>query len=270
MFHRVFPLALLCFAMPLLATPEAKTDTATVNAIPPSKAEASLRSPGALCFDCRPAGDFEKAHIPGSIAMPLASIKNFPMLKGKKIVLVSDGLLNKEELGVVAGLGRDGAPVSLLEGGLGAWRQAGFKLAGSAPQATLNDITPERLCSSLGDGKWLALYFPDERKGAAVRPERDLLLGSLETLVVDKSARQDAGRLKTMLGERDAKDKKIVVFNDDGFGYGRLAPAVESAPSKGVYYLQGGVAGFNRFSNAYVFGKPKEVTTARKGCGCKK
>lgn len=95
--------------------------------------------------DVRPAAEFSKYHIPGALNIPLHAIKAKPFLKAKPIVLVNKGY----EVGPLAGACRilktKGFKVTIMAGGLCAWKSRGGALTGDHfSQRGMNHVTPQQ------------------------------------------------------------------------------------------------------------------------------
>lgn len=91
-----------------------------------------LREGSAVLIDVRPREEFEYAHIPGAISVPIAEIerwaKNTP--PNKEVVAYCRGPYCVMAVDAVIRLGRRGIAALRLEDGVGEWRAAGLPVEG--------------------------------------------------------------------------------------------------------------------------------------------
>ena len=75
--------------------------------------------------DVRSKKDFERLHIPSSINIPLFAVKTKTYLKSARLVLVNEGFRYAELANECRRLTERGLKMSILDGGLPAWKHSG-------------------------------------------------------------------------------------------------------------------------------------------------
>lgn len=111
-----------------------------------------------LLVDVRPAAQFEKLRIPGSLNIPLFAIKTKTFLKRIALVLVDAGY----RCGVIAAecelLRKAGFRVRVLDGGLYGWSRNGGALEGDdSVRKALNRVPPMHLFPEKDYRRWIVL-----------------------------------------------------------------------------------------------------------------
>ncbi|MFI5104840.1 MAG: rhodanese-like domain-containing protein, partial [Terriglobales bacterium] len=111
----------------------------------------TLMEHGAFALDVRPSEEFAAAHVPGSVNIALsgqfASWAGIVLGAGSRPVLIADTPEQYSEARLrLARVGIED-PQGFLEGGVQAWKQAGFAVA------TLQQMSPQELRQKLGDGQ---------------------------------------------------------------------------------------------------------------------
>jgi glyoxylase-like metal-dependent hydrolase (beta-lactamase superfamily II)/rhodanese-related sulfurtransferase len=124
--------------------------------LPPLKALApaelkTMLEHGAFALDVRPSEEFAAAHVPGSVNIALsgqfASWAGIVLGAGSRPVLIANTPEQYSEARLrLARVGIED-PQGFLEGGVQAWKQAGF------PVAALQQMSPQELREKLGDGQ---------------------------------------------------------------------------------------------------------------------
>lgn len=104
-----------------------------IGSLSPAQATLLINREDALVVDVSPAADFAKAHIIGSISVPMADLdpekhKTLSKAKERPVVLVCRAGQTSHQAAAKlrkAGFGK----VSVLEGGIGGWRAADLPVA---------------------------------------------------------------------------------------------------------------------------------------------
>ena len=130
-FNQILSLALVALTVAIVYTEIARLFRG-YKALRPAELTQLVNSENALVVDLRPIGDFEKGHIPGAKNVQMSQFdpenKQLAAAKALPVVLVC-------KAGQVAGgaakrLRKAGfEKVFVLDGGIGAWQQAGLPLA---------------------------------------------------------------------------------------------------------------------------------------------
>jgi len=218
--------------------------------------------------DVRRGEDFERLHIPGSINIALYAVKTKSCLKSVPVVLVNEGFRYAGLETECRRLAELGYKVTILDGGLPAWKRQGGPLVGD-------------------------LFALDEMK--AVSPQVFFRAKDYEnTLVVDISSQpgEASGRLipyakhfsvlddpdGSMTGFRRLIKKNkafqsIMIFSETGEEYEK-AESIMSRQGIETYHLQGGLAGYQKYLEGLLLSwKPREgrmkTVSNCKPCGLK-
>ena len=121
-----------------------------LKALAPAELKTQMEQ-DAFALDVRPSEEFAAAHVPGSVNIALsgqfASWAGIVLGAGSRPVLIADTPEQYSEARLR--LTRVGIedPQGFLEGGVQAWKQAGFAVA------ALQQMSPEELLQKLGDGQ---------------------------------------------------------------------------------------------------------------------
>jgi len=121
---------------------------------------ARWREAGDLVIvDPRPAAEFRRVRIPGSINLPLRSLVQRAYLKTRRILLVDRGYLSGElEVGCRELRAAGFASVGIIEGGLNAWSQSMGDLEGDRlARAGLSRIPARELARATRLDHWLVV-----------------------------------------------------------------------------------------------------------------
>lgn len=120
---------------------------------------ASKAAGDALCLvDVRGQAGYRLARIPGSLNLPLFTVKTRSFLRSKRVILVNEGCEHDGLLAECDRLAAAGflAP-RLLDGGVRAWQQAAGQLEGEdVVSSRLGTITPSQFYFGHADNLWLA------------------------------------------------------------------------------------------------------------------
>ena len=112
-----------------------------------------------VIVDSRPAADFRRVRIPGSINLPLRSLLSRPYLRARRVLLVDRGYLGSElETGCRELRSAGFASVGIIEGGLNAWAQTMGDLEGDRlARSHLNRIPARDLAVATRFDHWLVV-----------------------------------------------------------------------------------------------------------------
>jgi rhodanese-related sulfurtransferase len=193
--------------------------------------------------DVRSKQDFQRLSIPGSINIGLYAVKTKTYLKSVPVVLVNEGFRCAELEDEARRLVQCGFKVSILDGGLPAWQRQGGRLTGdffaldemksvSAPvffrekdyETTLViDTSPAR-----SDASRRLIPFASHLPGLGGNPA------------------SEAGFGKVLAKRQNRPFQSVVIFNETGAEYDK-AQKYMSRMRIGVFYLQGGIAGYQKY-----------------------
>ncbi len=200
----------------------------------------------ALLVDVRDSAAFAQFRIPGSLNVPLHNVKTKSFLKTSALVLLDEGQSPSELQAACLELKKAGfGEVSVLTGGLKAWRDQGGALAGVVlQQDQLNLISAAHVFREGAYDDWLILAI-----GAVKQSELRKLLPHAETL---RSAGAREG-LKARIAAVAAKRKiptsrlNVVIVDEAGSGHEKISLLVERQHLKNVFFLEQGLQGYRQF-----------------------
>ena len=189
------------------------------------------RNPEVQLVDVRSFRAFQKAHIPGSIHVPVSLVPHKSFLQSDPVVLVGSGADPGPLLRICRELRRKGVQTSVLWGGLVAWRETGGRLTGSLKDGqALNEISPTAYYRQRGREYWRVLYVGDMQP-----QELDTVLSSAET------AQQE--ELVSHLKDRSSP-RLILLITRKGEDYDRLESALRAEGVANVFCLRGGLTAY--------------------------
>ncbi|MCU7905839.1 MAG: rhodanese-like domain-containing protein [Candidatus Thiodiazotropha sp. (ex Epidulcina cf. delphinae)] len=204
---------------------------------------AQWKRENALLIDVRKPEAFRSNKIPGSVNIPLYQLKHTQGLGGRPIVLVNEGHRLRPLEEACTQLTAEGfEQVSVLDGGIKAWAEAGRAMTAAA-QAALGDIEPAKFVSSLPEREWTLIDLDRSSQRLPPLPSTPGTIAhtgdfsSLSERIAAVKASRRPGRLVGFL-----------VVSQDGADYGSVKKWFSDHGSKDIYYLSGGVNGFKRFA----------------------
>ena len=209
-----------------------------------SAAQARGKNNEMLFIDIRPASEFEKLRIPGSLNLPLFVVKTKTFLKQNTLVLVDEGYRYgsiEEECNL---LKKAGFRIRILNGGLYAWSQRGAPLEGDDfARKSLNRLSPMHFFPEKDYGDWIILNVSESRQTEA----RALFPGSVFLLY----ANDDAGfvsRYEDYLKRAvNGPLVRVLVVDERGNDYDRLEKIIGTTAYKDAFFLEGGLDAYRRY-----------------------
>jgi rhodanese-related sulfurtransferase len=196
-----------------------------------------------VIVDPRPAAEFRRVRIPGSINLPLRSLAHRDYLKTRRILLVDRGHASGElEAGCRELRGAGFASVGIIEGGLNAWSQSMGDLEGDRlARAGLSRIPARELARATRLDHWLVLDVSE-----AGAPElRELFPG-----VVHVPLRGDPAEFRRQLGrviqarERGPGALFLAIVEADDGRHVEVARALASLGVIHSFFLDGGLGAY--------------------------
>jgi len=206
-------------------------------------ANAMLRKGDLIVVDIRPEKEFNLYNIPGSVNMPPFAVKTRTYWKDKKILLVNDGYSYRKLDSLCADLRKSGFnQVSVLDGGVTAWRKNIAPSRNAPPGGRLETITPARLLPEAAYRHWKVLDLTEEasRLGG---DEKHLEVTRIEKSIQEKIRKLSSGK------PADRASGLVLVVTGDGKAYPKLARTIDKYIQVPVFYLKGGVKAYRDFLN---------------------
>ena len=195
----------------------------------------------ATFVDVRAPQAFERYNIPGSLNIPLHAVKAKTFLKPTAAILVDEGHATANLETACAELRKAGfAKVSILDGGLYAWRTKRGPLSGDAiahrelERMDASELFVERLYDD-----WLVLDFSSTKRPAL----RRWLPRDIESIDVKGDA---VASIKTSVAKRRGVTPalRILVISDTGKDYDAIARIVAKSGVTNASYLEQGLSDY--------------------------
>ncbi|CAB1056200.1 hypothetical protein D1BOALGB6SA_936 [Olavius sp. associated proteobacterium Delta 1] len=260
----------LCLgSTPLSAGDQLKQHDPTL-AIPMDSAIRQHRQSRILFVDVRNPKAFETLKIPGSINIPLYAIKTKAFLKSSSIVLVNAGYayspLEKECRRLID----DGFTVSILDGGINAWRRKGGSLIGDLTALKeIRQVSPQEFLREKDYESALVIDFSWPGTSAS-----QALIANAVHLPVSPQSDASAAELAKEITRRTSESfASVLIVNETGDNYTDIERlmAREKIPA---FYLKGGLAGYKTYlQNLSLSWQPREsrikTVSKCKPCGKK-
>ncbi|MDB6172916.1 MAG: hypothetical protein JWL59_2227 [Chthoniobacteraceae bacterium] len=247
----------------LVSNPRLKQEVPVASYISMAEMEA-LRSNGSapVLLDVRPRAKFERLSIPGAMHFPPHLLKTLGFLNGKQVILIAEGHQDGELLKEITQLeSRGAASVRILAGGLRAWTRAGKALSGSLSEmAEVMTIPPSQFDEWTIESGWRIVQASAHQvKGAAG-------MTGAKILIYDPAWTKEQWKesLAPLLAGMSASEQLLFV-TDHGEHYRTIE---EAGASANAFYLEGGLAGFNKWERFQAAMRDsKTVTMAASGSG---
>jgi rhodanese-related sulfurtransferase len=206
-----------------------------------------------ILVDVRRKPDFERLHISGSINIPLYAVKTKTYLKSSSVVLVNEGLRYTELHTECRRLAGRGFKVSILDGGLPAWKRSGGQLVGDLfALDAMKAISSQVFFRAKDYEDTLVLDISSQRSEASSQ-----LIPYAEHLpVLDDPDGSIPGLSKLMT--KNKPFHSIIIFNEIGDEYEK-AQSIMSRRGIETFKLQGGVAGYQKYLEGLMLSwKPRD------------
>jgi rhodanese-related sulfurtransferase len=203
--------------------------------------------------DVRSKKSFERLHIPGSINIPLYAVKTKTYFKSAPVVLVNEGFRYAELGNECRRLAERGFQVSILDGGLPAWKRRGGKLVGDLFALDgMKAVSPLVFFREKNYENTLVVDISPARSEAS---SRLIPYANHIPVLVDPDG--------SMPGLRKLMTKKkpfhsIIIFSETGEQYEK-AEKIINRMSIETFHLQGGVAGYQKYLDGLLLSwKPRD------------
>lgn len=213
-------------------------------AIPVEVALYKLRQRQKIALvDIRKREDFERLHIAGSMNIPLYAVKTRLFLRSFPVVLINEGFHYRPLEKECRQLADLGFKVSILDGGLPAWKGKGGRLEGDLfALKEMRAVAPQIYFQEKDyENNWIIDISPVQSEVS-----RKLMSWSKHMPLL-ANPEQWARKLRRIIeNHKNQPFLNILVFNETGGEYGELD---EIAAGLGVntFYLEGGIAGYKRY-----------------------
>lgn len=211
-------------------------------AIKPAAVRYQMRQNNGLTLvDVRSSREFERLHIPGSINIPLYAVKTKSHLKSAPVVLVNGGFRYAELASECRRLAAQGYKIFILDGGLPAWHRMGGQLTGDL--FALDDMKTVSAREFFLEKDYETIVVVDISPTRSKASSR--LVSYARHIPLEGNSKDSIEKFKT-LGIKTSAFQAIIIFSSAGENYEK-ANIVLSQLGIDPFYLQGGVAGYQKY-----------------------
>ena len=229
----------LIISMPAFCAPEKKRPNVRLLIPATTLMQKINQAAPVFMVDIRPARAFNRFKIPGSLNVKAPLIKTKAFLKTRPVVLVHQGFAHRELSALAENLNTKGFNVSVLQGGLAAWKHKGGTLVGNPFSFnTVNTISNRAFYAGRTSEDWLIMDIGS-------RPSKEKTIPAAIPLASGKSKNDVSARVSRILASRKLSETaSIIIFNESGSNYAGITELFPVHYRHRVFGLTGG-------SNAY-------------------
>ena len=211
------------------------------------------RNQSPTLVDVRRREDFERLHIPGSINIALYAVKTKSYLKSVPVVLVNEGFRYAALENECQRLAERGYKVSILDGGLPAWKRQGGQLVGDLfALDEMKAVSPQAFFRAKDYENTLVLDISSQPSEASGR----LIPYAKHFPVLDDPDGSMPG-LRRLIKKNKAF-QSIMIFSETGEEYEK-AESIMSRMGIETYHLQGGLVGYQKYLEGLLLSwKPRD------------
>lgn len=223
-------------AGPIVSSPKTKgflVDPGSLIAHPEKLREWTL-------VDTRASTDFQTAHVPGALNLPLYSLKAQRALQKKNMLLLGDGISDNALVDEAARLTEQGfIHVRVLQGGLRRWQQLGGNIAGDAKD--VGALSPRDLWAGQGNLRWCFIdVSPKPCKHSFAAPVKGFSVPfDIETRSFEEKLRR--------LGVNKQNYDAILIYDEIGSAAPELKRWAASTRLMPAFVLEGGSSAYSRY-----------------------
>ena len=228
-----------------------------------SQALELLESSKATFIDTRQPGDYNSAHIPGSINIPLYAIKTKPFLSSGLIVLINNGTRRRYYENECAVLRQKGFDAYILEGGLNFWLHMEYPLVGDYfAQQTFKNIDPVDLFIDRHFNNWLVI----DVSSSYTEPVQ--ILPDTINIPVNNNDSFEQTLTRHIRELKTGALVSVVIISDTLEDYNKVMSVCSSIKNAQFYYVDGGRAAYNKFlQNQTLIKHPPQYVNRKRKCG---
>jgi len=203
--------------------------------------------------DIRSQDDYEKAHIPGALWLPLRALITLKNSKDQPIILIDQGNTAKAVVDEIIRLESLGfKKVQILDGGLRAWKMAGGELTGAGLQDLQLGLLEPRDVFVSSDPRWVVV----DASGKSSRYLKELF-GWAE----EKPFKEGSSNYAQKLSGLARDGRKLLVLTGEGENYTLMEQSLAKESGLPIYYVRGGVQGYQEFLKSRLEGREHEKVT---------
>jgi rhodanese-related sulfurtransferase len=203
--------------------------------------------------DVRRRQDFERLHIPGAINIPPYAIKTKTYLKSAPVVLVNEGFRYAELENECLRLAERGFHVSILDGGLPAWKRNGGQLVGDLfALEDIKTVSSQVFFRAKDYENTFVLDISSTQSDASSQ----LMPYAKHTPILDDPDGSMPGLRKLIT--KNIPFHSIIILNETGEQYEKAEKMMNRMGIES-FYLQGGVAAYQKYLEGLMLSwKPRD------------
>ena len=219
--------------------------------------------------DVRSREDFERLRIAGSINIPLHAVKTKTYLKSAPVVLVNQGFRYAELVNECRRLAERGFAMSILDGGLPAWKRQGGQLAGDLfALDEMKAVSPQAFFREKDYQNTEVVDISSTRSDVSNR-----LFPYAKHIPFLDDSDESIPELRRLIN-KNKPFQSVIIFNESGEKYERAEKMMIRMGIE-TFNLQGGIAGYQKYLEGLLLSwKPRDsrmkTVSNCKPCGEKK
>jgi rhodanese-related sulfurtransferase len=203
--------------------------------------------------DVRSKKDFERLHIPGSINIPPYAVKTKTFLRSAPVVLVNEGFRYAELENECRRLAERGFAMSILDGGLPAWKRQGGQLAGDLfALDEMKAVSPQIFFREKDYENTVVVDISPMRSETSTK-----LISYASHFPVFDNSERSMPELRKLI-KKNKPFQSILLFNESGEQYEKAEKMMNRMGIE-LFYLQGGVAAYQKYLEGLMLSwKPRD------------
>lgn len=219
-----------------------------------------------MLVDVRPAADFRKYHIPGSLNIALHAVRTKAFLKSKPVVLVNEGYVVGPLARTCRTINARGFKAAILDGGLCAWKRRGGALTGDHfAQRGMQLISPQQFHQEHAFDHQMVVQFtgtPSDQGGTPVPGARQVALSNPTRALAQIKA--------WIKGHQSKPFFSMVLMTTTGEQDNRIQRLVAQAglAGHGIFYLPGGRQAYETYLERTLLAQKSRKERTRRTNGC--
>ncbi|MBN1931012.1 MAG: rhodanese-like domain-containing protein [Desulfobacterales bacterium] len=226
------------------------------------EAQKSIKSKNPpFLIDVRSRTDFEKIRIPGSLNLPLYSIKTKIILKTRPAILFNEGCNNSLLMKECRKLNDLGFKAKIMYGGLNSWRKNKGGLEGDFfAGKKINRMSAGILNQEKDYTNWILIDVSEIRDPDG----SNLLPGSIH--IPFKTDQKLFSKQIRTTAHPNNPFSSILIFNEKGKDYEKIENSLSDIQN--IFFLENGLNGYREFlrKQVLIWNKDKKAKIAVKKC----
>lgn len=212
-------------------------------------------------IDVRHISSFEGFRIPGSLNLPLFAVKTKTIFKNSPVLLLNEGYDTLPLVRECLRLREKGFQVSILHGGLHAWKNSKGPLIGDPFQMNrLNRMPAGTWFSERQNNRWV----PVDASMNQSEKSRSLVPEAVHIPYPGKT--ESFGQKIRNIMDKNAKDPfyALLVFTEDGKSYHQIEQSLDDISA--LFFLDGGLLAYEQFLRTRDLMQNREQIKPTKKC----